>query len=286
MHGDHIGTQPRREACGPGGGRQRARRSVGTERDGVDAFRNESERRVDNDDGNTVVVRTDSNEYHAKSLVITAGAWASRCVADLGVPLQVLRKFVAWFPIRRGEYRVSEGTPTYFFEQPHGTFYGFPSLDGQTIKVAEHSGGQVVSDPAAVDRERHEFDTNRLTDFVAAHLTGIEPVPVRHSVCLYTVSPDQHFIVDRHPRWSNVAIACGFSGHGFKFAPVMGEVLADLVQHGRTSQPIGFLGLNRFNPRSISDEFPTPTRSISTSLLERTPLSPTSSVFVPSSIRG
>ena len=201
-----------------------------------------------NSNGNTVVVRTDSNEYHAKSLVITAGAWASRCVADLGVPLNVLRKFVAWFPIRSGEYRVSQGTPTYFFEQPHGTFYGFPSLDGQTIKVAEHSGGQVVSDPATVDRTRHDSDTERLNEFVAAHLTGIEPVPVRHSVCLYTVSPDQHFVVDLHPRWPNVAVACGFSGHGFKFAPVMGEVLADLIKHGRTSLPIRFLGLSRFTP--------------------------------------
>jgi sarcosine oxidase len=198
-------------------------------------------------DGSTVVVRTDSNEFHAKSLVVTAGAWASRSVADLGVPLKVLRKFVAWFPVRDREYRVSHGTPTYFFEQPHGTFYGFPSLDGQTVKVAEHSGGEQVTDPASVDRERHESDTARLCDFVAAHLPGIEPNVVRHSVCLYTVSPDQHFVVDQHPRWKNVAIACGFSGHGFKFAPVMGEALADLVQHGRTSLPIGFLGLSRFD---------------------------------------
>ncbi len=207
-------------------------------------------------DGNTVVVRTDSNEYHAKSLVVTAGAWASRCVADLGVPLNVLRKFVVWFPIRDGEYRASRGVSTYFFEQPHGTFYGFPSLDGQTIKVAEHSGGQLVTDPAAVDRERHDSDTERLSQFVSAHLSGIHPQPVRHSVCLYTVSPDQHFIVDRHPRWPNVAVACGFSGHGFKFAPVIGEVLTDLVQHGRTPLPIEFLGLSRFAAGSSSQREP------------------------------
>lgn len=202
--------------------------------------------------GNTVVVRTDSQEYHARSLVITAGAWASRCVTDLGVSLRVLRKFVAWFPIHSGEYRVSQGIPTYYFEQPHGTFYGFPSLDSQTIKVAEHSGGQLATDPMFVDRERHPSDTERLNEFVATHLPGIHAEAVRHSVCLYTVSPDQHFVVDLHPHWSNVAVACGFSGHGFKFTPVIGEVLADLVQHGRTSLPIEFIGLSRFRPDEIT----------------------------------
>jgi len=197
-------------------------------------------------DGRSVVVRTDSGEYHARSLVVTAGAWASRCVADLGVPLNVVRKFLAWFPIRNGEFRAEAGVPTYFFEFPDGTFYGFPSLDGTTIKLAEHSGGEPVADPLRVDRACHSSDVERLRPFLLAQLPGIDPEPVRHSVCLYTLSPDHHFIVDRHPQWSNVAVACGFSGHGFKFAPVMGEVLADLAQQGSTTLPIGFLRLSRF----------------------------------------
>jgi sarcosine oxidase len=174
------------------------------------------------------------------------GAWASRLVADLGVPLNVLRKFVAWFPIRAGDFLAEQGVPTFFFELPHGTFYGFPSLDGLTIKVAEHSGGQAVSNPESVDRAMHASDVERLRAFLIATIPGIDPEPARHSVCLYTLSPDQHFVVDLHPRWRNVAVACGFSGHGFKFATVIGEILADLVQQGTTSLPIGFLGLNRF----------------------------------------
>ena len=191
-------------------------------------------------------MRTDSGEYRARSLIVTAGAWASRCVADLGVPLNVVRKFVAWFPIREGEFRAEQGIPTFYFEFPHGTFYGFPSLDGMTIKVAEHSGGEPVTDPASVDRAMHSSDVERLRPFLLAQFPGIVPEPVRHSVCLYTLSPDQHFVVDLHPRWKNVAVACGFSGHGFKFAPVMGEALADLVQQGSTLLPINFLGLSRF----------------------------------------
>lgn len=212
---------------------------------GADLRANEIVRSWDSD-GHSVVVRTDSGEYRARSLIVTAGAWASRCLIDLGVPLNVLRKFVAWFPIRNGEFRAEQGIPTFYFEFPHGTFYGFPSLDGVTIKIAEHSGGEPVIDPASVDRAMHASDVVRLRAFLLAQFPGIDPEPVRHSVCLYTASPDQHFVVDLHPRWQNVAVACGFSGHGFKFAPVMGEALADLVQKGKTSLPIGFLGLNRF----------------------------------------
>ena len=214
-------------------------------RHGADLRANETVRSWSSD-GQAVVVRTDSGEYHARSLIVTAGPWASRCVADLGVKLDVLRKFVAWFPIHEGEFRAEQGGPTFYFEMPHGTFYGFPSLDGSTIKVAEHSGGEPVADPAFVDRAMHSSDVNRLRAFLLAQLPGIDPEPARHSVCLYTLSPDQHFVVDLHPHWSNVAVACGFSGHGFKFAPVMGEALADLVQQGSTSLPISFLGLSRF----------------------------------------
>ena len=199
--------------------------------------------------GNSVSVQTDRGEYSAGNLVITAGAWASRSLQDLGLPLQVLRKFVGWFPIRQGPYRSDQGMPTYFFELPHGTFYGFPSIDGQTVKMAEHSGGQPVDDPTLVDRALHDFDLPRLSGFLQDHLPGLSPTPVRHSVCQYTMTPDQHFIVDRHPQWPNVALAAGFSGHGFKFAPVIGEALADLAWNQSTQLPIGFLSLGRFGVR-------------------------------------
>lgn len=196
--------------------------------------------------GNSVSVQTNRGQYSAGSLVITAGPWASRSLQGLGLPLQVLRKFVGWFPIRQGPYRADQGMPTYFFELPHGTFYGFPSIDGQTVKMAEHSGGQPVDDPTQVDRELHDLDLPRLSDFLQAHLPGLSPAPARHSVCQYTMTPDQHFIVDTHPQWPNVALAAGFSGHGFKFAPVIGEALADLALNRSTQLPIGFLSLGRF----------------------------------------
>jgi sarcosine oxidase len=196
--------------------------------------------------GRSVVVRTDRAEYTAQSLVITAGPWAGRCLGELGLPLEVVRKFVGWFPIRNGEFGADRGMPTYLFELPHGTFYGFPSIDGRTVKIAEHSGGEPVSDPARVDREMHHSDTVRLADYLRSHLLGLGTTPARHSVCLYTLTPDRHFVVGTHPRWSNVAIAAGFSGHGFKFAPVIGEALADLALNRSTTLPVGFLGPQRF----------------------------------------
>lgn len=196
--------------------------------------------------GTSVVVRTDRSEYSAGSLVVTAGAWASQSLRELGLPLQVRRKFVGWYPIRAGHAGPVQSIPTYFYEMPHGTFYGFPSLDGATAKVAEHSGGELVDDPGHVDRSQQSDDLPRLSSFIRSHLPDLQTEPTKHSVCLYTLTPDQHFIIDRHPQWDNVSIAAGFSGHGFKFAPVVGEALADLALTRSTSLPINFLGLSRF----------------------------------------
>lgn len=196
-------------------------------------------------DGKTVRVRSATQEYVARSLVVTAGAWASRCLNSLNLPLRVVRKFVGWFPCPADAFQERQGSPTFFYELPHGTFYGFPSLDGTTLKMAEHSGGEPVANPFNVDRDCHPDDVARLQLFLKGHLPGVGTTPLRHSVCLYTMTPDYDFVIDRHPEWNNVAFAAGFSGHGFKFCPVVGEALADLVQTGKTSLPIEFLSCLR-----------------------------------------
>ena len=196
-------------------------------------------------DGKTVRVRTHLREYTARSLVITAGPWANDFLADIGIDLTVLRKFVGWFPVRTDQYLVRSGFPTYFFELPHGSFYGFPCLDGKTVKVAEHTGGEPVFDPSQVDRVCHPNDPNRLADFLSKYLPDTTPILARHAVCLYTMTSDQHFVIDQHPKWKNVAFAAGFSGHGFKFCSVVGEALADLAESGNTSLPIKFLATSR-----------------------------------------
>jgi len=212
-------------------------------------------------DGRRVRVKTDRGEYAAASLVITAGPWAAQalrdsfvgnsagdgsCQAALSDYFRVMRKPVFWFPAEES-FDVQSGNSTFFFETPAGQFYGFPRIDGRTIKVAEHTQGDPVADPLTVDRTLHAADLARVADFLSEHLPSIRPVPERHGVCMYTKTPDSHFCIDRHSAWENVVIGAGFSGHGFKFTTVLGEALADLADRGTTELPIGFLSLARFS---------------------------------------
>lgn len=103
-----------------------------------------------------------------------------------------------------------------------------------------------MADPYTVDRGLLASDLLPVRHMLKQFLPGVSPEPSKHAVCMYTNSPDGHFIVDRHPGDEAVVLAAGLSGHGFKFAPVMGEALADLAESGTTELPIGFLGLSRF----------------------------------------
>jgi sarcosine oxidase len=221
-------------------------------------------------DGRNVQVKTDKGEYAARSLVITAGPWAGQVLAvhladgarpddpsgTTGLPtlatsdtwknrLRVVRKPVFWFEAG-ATYDVAAGNSTFFFETAEGQFYGFPRLDGRTTKVAEHTQGTTVADPLAVERGQLADDMARLGPFVREFLPDVNPAPVRHSVCMYTKTPDSHFCIDRHPHYGNVVIGAGFSGHGFKFTTVLGEALADLATEGKTALPVGFLSVERF----------------------------------------
>jgi glycine/D-amino acid oxidase-like deaminating enzyme len=120
-----------------------------------------------------------------------------------------------------------------------------PRIDALGVKVAEHTGGAVVTDPLAVERELEPAERRRVEEFISASLPQVSHRMTRHSVCMYTMSPDAHFLVDRHPAHPQVAFAAGLSGHGFKFTGVLGEALADLAIDGKTSLPIGFLGAGR-----------------------------------------
>ncbi len=197
-------------------------------------------------DSSCVCVETDSDTFTARHLVLCAGAWSGKTLGELGIHLQVRRKVVVWFETLNTAYRVDTGFPVFCFDTPTGFFYGFPSFDGRTVKVGEHSGGEPVEAPQLLDRDVRNSDLGPLGLFIAAHLPAAIPKVVEGSVCMYTMTPDEHFIVDRHPAHENVFVACGFSGHGFKFASVIGSILADYVTHGSTAEPVGFLGLSRF----------------------------------------
>lgn len=196
-------------------------------------------------ESSSVRVVTDKNVYHAAKLIITAGPWAPQMLADLGIGMRVLRKHVYWFAPAAPEFEAAAGCPTFLFELPGGVFYGFPAIDSLGLKAAEHSGGEVVADPASDAREFDSADFARVETFLAQCLPGMSRKMCRHSVCYYTMSPDEHFIIDQHPLSPNIVFAASLSGHGFKFTSVLGEALSDLAMSGTTPLPIGFLGLGR-----------------------------------------
>ncbi len=194
-----------------------------------------------------VHVRMAGGEIAANRLIVTAGAWAAKLLAELSLRLTVRRKSLFWFETNTSHYAAAGGFPAFLYELPTGIFYGFPQLDARGVKIGEHSGGREVSDPLSVDRQVDPFEQAAVVRFLSHYLPGASSRVTGHTVCLYTMSPDEHFIVDRHPQNSNVVFAAGLSGHGFKFAPVLGKALADLVLDGGTNLPIDFLSLSRFN---------------------------------------
>lgn len=191
-------------------------------------------------------VETSDGPIAARRLVVAPGAWAGELLPDLGVPLRVLRKHLHWFANDEPGYRSDGGCPVFFFELPNGFFYGFPQIDGAGLKLSEHSGGEPVSDPSRLPRGPDPEDDRRIEAFRRAHLPRLSAVRIKHQVCMYTCSPDEHFIVDRHPGCPDVVFAVGLSGHGFKFASVLGELLADLALDGASPLEWEFLSLRRF----------------------------------------
>ena len=199
--------------------------------------------------GEDLRVTTTAGEFTAGRLVIAAGAWASRVLHGLNVPLEVRRKVITWHAANDRQLAADRGFPCFLFEAPLGVFYGFPAIDERGLKVGNHLGGEVVADPLKVDRALHASDQEPIKAFLRAHMPSVDLQPSSHAVCLYTMSPDEHFLVDRDPTESRVAFAAGLSGHGYKFAPVLGAALADLALDGHTKLPIEFLSLKRFADR-------------------------------------
>jgi sarcosine oxidase len=194
-----------------------------------------------------VTVRTPSNTYQADQVVFTGGAWSGKLLVDCGVQLAVTRQVLAWFSPRRIEPFALGTFPAWYLETENGYgHYGFPLLSGQPgFKIALHKPA-TVTDADHVNRQVQPQEIEQLRSVLREHIPNAVGPLVSASVCLYSNSPDSHFIIDRHPQKNRVWLACGFSGHGFKFSSVVGEALADLATVGTTDLPIDFLRLSRF----------------------------------------
>lgn len=173
---------------------------------------------------------TTSNEvYVAERVVFCVGPWTGRILSSFRLPIEIRRKVMMWFAAPEDHFGLSSGFPVYCFDLDGDFFYGFPCSSDSLCKIAQHSGGQVIEDPSGIDRTLHLEDTRPVVDFVKKHLPQVDPAVRRHAVCMYSMTPDQRFVIDFLTDAPPVIVAAGFSGHGFKFAPVVGSMLAQLV---------------------------------------------------------
>ncbi len=196
-----------------------------------------------------VRVVTPRQTYHAEKIVFSGGAWSQHLMSDLEVELNVTRQILGWVWPRAWESFQLGTLPGWMIDRLDGSvYYGFPMITHSPgMKVALHAPLQ-PADPNRVERGLLPGDEATFRPGLQRFMPGADGPLLALRTCLYTNSPDGHFIIDHHPRHERVILAAGFSGHGFKFASVIGEVLADLAQLGTTQHPIGFLGLSRFRP--------------------------------------
>ncbi|KAJ1071392.1 hypothetical protein K5549_001684 [Capra hircus] len=204
--------------------------------------------------GLPVTVKTTSRSYQSKSLIITAGPWTNRLLRPLGaeLPLQTLRINVCYWQEKvAGSYSVSQAFPCFMglglSLAPHH-IYGLPSREYPGLmKVCYHHGNNADPEerdcPAAFSDIQ---DVHILSGFVRDHLPDLQPEPAVMEHCMYTNTPDGHFVLDRHPKYDNIVIGAGFSGHGFKLSPVVGKILYELSMKLTPSYDLTPFRISRF----------------------------------------
>lgn len=189
-----------------------------------------------------VKVETEKENFEADQLVITAGAWAKELCGELDLPLQPLHKSLVWIEADESLYSYQH-FPAFVFDTPDGQYYGMPDLCSSGIKIGRNDGGEPINpdDLTAVPP-----NVDDLLLFSHMYFSHVSNSIKNMKSCLYNVTPDEHFIIDQHPQHANVWIATGFSGHGFKFASAIGEVVSQLVTGGTASYDLSRFSLSRF----------------------------------------
>lgn len=199
--------------------------------------------------GEGVTVTTASGAARADRLVVCPGAWAPEVLGGLGVPFAVERQVQFWFrPTGDPDAFLPGRHPVWVWDEGgDGQPYGVPALDGPAggVKAAWFRRGRPCM-PATLDRDVAAAEIDEIAGVLRARVPRLPGRLLRAVPCMYTNTPDQHFVVAPHPAHPQVVVACGFSGHGFKFAPVIGEILADLVTAGTTAHPIALFDPSRF----------------------------------------
>jgi sarcosine oxidase len=195
-------------------------------------------------DGGGLRVRTSAGTVPAGGLVLATGAWTAGLAAAPPMPLQPVRMVQHWFRTEAAGFDPAD-IPVFLVEYEAGKIlYGFPDV-GSGVKAAFHHGGRPV-DPQAPRQEASAEEVEAVREVLGRHFPDARWLGVRSEPCLYTLTPDRHFVLDRHPKCRRVVVAAGFSGHGFKFAGALAGVVADLMTDLEPTFDPGPFGLDRF----------------------------------------
>jgi sarcosine oxidase len=193
-----------------------------------------------------VVVATAAGAETFDRAVVTAGAWANDLLDLPKADVKPWPRTLFWRRPQTEDFALGKFACFAVEEDDGRFFYGFPAIDGDGVKVAEHSGGKAIARPEERGDEAEPGESEAIDAFLAARIPALAGQPGKFQRCLYEVSPDHHFLIDRHPLSDRVVFAAGLSGHGFKFSPVLGEALAAMALDGEMPQHFRFLSLARF----------------------------------------
>ena len=193
-----------------------------------------------------VRVTSSKRSYEAGQVVVTAGAWAPKLVPELAEHAVAQRQVLAWLQPTAPERFEPRNFPIFVHGAHDGHYYGLPRYDVPGFKLGKFNHREERVDPDAMDREPRPADERLLRAYADRYFPAGAGPTMRLATCLFTNTPDGHFIVDTLPDREQIAVGAGFSGHGFKFASVVGEILADLVVNGETDHEIGLFGVDRF----------------------------------------
>jgi sarcosine oxidase len=197
----------------------------------------------------SVRVTTDRGIVETGVAIVAVGAWTKTLLPEFAAGLRVTREVMAWFAPTDADLLCADRFPVFIIESRHGMHYGIPALRGEPspagIKVAKHHHRDETVDPDAYDRTVSAADQALIRAAIADHLPAANGELLEAKTCLYTMTPDGNFLIDHLPGAPNVIVASPCSGHGFKFAPVIGEALADLATTGATPHDIGWFSRRR-----------------------------------------
>jgi sarcosine oxidase len=196
-------------------------------------------------------VSTDRGNYTAGRLVLTAGAWMASLVPELASLTEPERQVLGWFAPLQPALFAPERFPVFNLMVPEGRYYGFPQYDVPGFKIGLYHHLEERVDPDDFQREANVVDEAPLRAATARYFPAANGPTMALRTCMFTNTPDEHFIVDVLPEYPQVVVASPCSGHGFKFASVIGEILADLTQSGETRHDIDLLRLRRFAEQSV-----------------------------------